>query len=393
MEDMLRLFGLWLLVLLCGCASISRNALPEADYLSATVLGDPSYRYWGDEKQAHWLDSIKPGQEESRYTGIRQREHNYLLLSGGGANGAFGAGVLSGWSDRGTRPEFTLVTGVSTGALTAPFAFLGKKYDPLLRELFTQTDTDQILEERGLLAFLNLDAATDTQPLRELIEQVVTDEVIEALAVEGRKGRDLLIGTTNLDAGRPVVWNITRMASSSHPEAPGLIRQVLLASAAIPGIFPPVYIPVDTPDGRRYDEMHVDGGTSSQFFFYPSDFDWSEVITRLEVQGTPHIYVIRNGVLRANYQIVAPSSIKILQRTVESLIRTQGIGDFFRIWSLATRDGLEFQAAFIPDDLELGVKPEEMFDPVYMRALFKLGYSKGSTGQAFHDVDQLVQGP
>ena len=387
-----RVPGILLLVVLSACSAVSRNALPPADHLGAIALDNPEIRYWGDETQSHWLDAIKPGHEEYRYAGISHREHNYLILSGGGANGAYGAGVLVGWSEQGTRPEFTVVTGVSTGALTAPFAFLGESYDYRLRQLYTETDTEGIYRKRSLLAFLYSDAAMDTTPLNKLIARAVDDEFVQALATEARRGRTLVIGTTNLDAGRPVVWDITKIAVSGHPGSAALIRQVMLASASIPGIFPPVYIQVQTPDGRSYDEMHVDGGASSQFFFYPSEFDWNEVLNRLDVKGTPKIYVIRNGTFRAKYETVEASSLAILGRTANTMIRYQGIGDFFKIWSLAVRDGLETKAAFIRHDVDLGVAPEEVFDPAYMQALFNFGYEQALAGDAFHDFGQLIEG-
>ena len=252
-----------------------RNPVPEADYMNVTVLDRTDLRRWGDRSDLHLLQFEKSAEVlEAQYGGIMHREHDYLVISGGGANGAYGAGVLVAWTKLGTRPEFTLVTGVSTGALIAPFAFLGSEYDAKLQKIYSTMDTHQIMNMRNVFAIFGSDSVFDSSPLSRQIEKFIDDEMIESLAQEYRKGRTLAIGTTNLDASRPVVWNVTRIAASGHPSAARLIRQVILASASIPGAFPPVYIEVETPDGRKYDEMHVDGGVTSQMFFYPLDMDW-----------------------------------------------------------------------------------------------------------------------
>lgn len=329
---------------------------------------------------------------EARWGGIMHREHNYLVVSGGGANGAYGAGVLVAWTKLGTRPEFTLVTGVSTGALTAPFAFLGSEYDAKLQEIYSTLNTQQIIDMRNVFAIFGSDSVFDSTPLSRLIKKFIDDEMIEALAREYHRGRTLSIGTTNLDASRPVIWNITRIAASGHPSAAKLIHQVLLASASIPGAFPPVYIEVETPDGRKYDEMHVDGGVTSQMFLYPVTMDWSEIIEILDVKGAPTIYVIRNAFAHDDYKAISPRLIPITDRTISSLIRTQGVGDFFRIWTLANRDGLDLEVTWIPDEArdEIGVKPAEVFDPRYMEALFEYGYQRTIDKGVWQDFSKLV---
>ncbi len=202
------------------------------------------------------------------YPGIMGRKHNYLAISGGGANGAFAAGLLVGWSDAGTRPEFTMVSGVSTGALAAPFAFLGPAYDERLRGVFTTYSTSDLVVRRNLLSILTGHSVFDTEPLEKVIARYVDQSMMETIAVEFRKGRRLWIATTNLDAGRPVIWNIGAIANSGAPGALELIHKVMLASASVPGAFPPVIIEVEA-NGNLYDEMHVDGGIISQIFVTP----------------------------------------------------------------------------------------------------------------------------
>jgi predicted acylesterase/phospholipase RssA len=372
-----------LLVSLClvlgACASVVRNPIPEADHMNATVLGDVTIRNWGDGVDLHSKPrEVTPQVREEQFGGIMHREHNYLVISGGGAKGAYGAGVLNAWSELGTRPEFTVVTGISTGALTAPFAFLGSDYDAALKEIYTTLDTRRIIDTRNIFAIIGGDSISDSSPLKRLIEELIDEEMVAGIAREYHRGRQLLVGTTHLDAGRPMVWNITRMAASEHPDAINLIRQVLLASASIPGAFPPVYIEVETPDGRKYDEMHVDGGTSSQMFFYPASINWGDVTDVLDVRGTPTIYIIRNAFIQPKFKTTQPRLLPIANRTISSLIRTQGIGDFYKIATLAGRDGLDLEVTWIPDEANeiVRVKPSEDFDPDYMSALFEYGYKR-----------------
>ena len=260
------IFGyLFLAIVVTGCSSLpERNPLPESLSEDAVIPGIASARYWADEAPPETDDWFNLTKEElkSRYPGTYGREHNYLAISGGGQRGAFGAGLLCGWTEAGTRPEFTVVTGVSTGALIAPFAFLGPEYDHVIKELYTSYSTTDIVKPRSSLKTLLGDAATDSTPLREKLVRYIDEDVMAAIAAEYKKGRVLDIVTTNLDAARPVAWNIGRIASSGSPHALQLIRDVMLASASIPAAFPPVMFDVEA-NGKRYDELHVDGGATA----------------------------------------------------------------------------------------------------------------------------------
>ena len=377
------------LLSLAACAGISRNPLPGDIHAKATVLGRDDLRYWGDnsrqENQGYSLYKQTREQFKARYAGVSGREHHYLAVSGGGANGAYGAGALVGWTATGTRPEFAIVTGISTGALIAPFAFLGPEYDNQLKEVYTTLGTDRIFSIRSIFKIVGGDGLVDTSPFQQTLETYVNDDVIQAIAAEYRKGRLLLIGTTNLDAGRPVIWNIGRIADSGHPDAPDLIRQVLRASASIPGAFPPVYLKVEA-NGVEYDEMHVDGGTSAQMFLYPSSIDWKDVMGLLDVKGTPQAYVIRNSRVHPSYEEVSPRVSKIASRTIDSLIRTQGVGDAYRIYALAERDGVDISLTWIPKD-SVEDSSDEPFDPKYMSELFEYGYQRAINGELWTQLD------
>ncbi len=293
-----RLTGTLCLVLIAGgCASVpERNPVPPSLADAAEVPGMPGIRYWADDAPPYAKAWLERSQEDllSRYPASFGNPHNYLAISGGGANGAFGAGLLNGWTDSGTRPEFTVVTGISTGALIAPFAFLGPAYDHVLKRVYTEFSTEDLLESRGLLQALTGEAATDSAPLRARIAEFVDEEVMDAIADEYQRGRSLLITTTNLDAGRSVTWLIGRIAASGSPNALELIRDVMLASASIPAALPPVLVEVEAA-GQAYDEVHVDGNTSSVVNLYPLALDWEAVLQRLEVDAAPNLYIIRNG--------------------------------------------------------------------------------------------------
>ena len=377
------------LLLTGGCSSILRSPVPAEAHLDATVLGRDDLRFWGDlNGQAHDPSTLmaRANELQDEFAGIMHTEHNYLAISGGGAEGAYGAGLLVGWSDLGTRPEFTMVTGVSTGALTAPFAFLGKEYDDELKLLYTTLDSSRIFLRRSVFSIIRGDSVADNAPLLRMLEEYIDEDMIAAIAREHRRGRRLLIGTTNLDAQRPVIWNIGRIADSGHPEAARLIHQILLASAAIPGVFPPSYIRVQTADDRTYDEMHVDGGTSAQMFLYPSRTDWRSVMETLQVRGTATAWVIRNSRRQAEYDPVRARLAVIAGRSVSSLIRTQGIGDAYRIAAVTQRDGVELQLTWIP--MTAPPNPgREVFDPQYMTELFDYGYRHMQDGQAWRLID------
>ncbi len=367
-------------LLMSGCAtSHKRTPLPEAYGNIAQIPYIPEARIWGDtlptglqEKISEIKEQIQEKDPEAKYKPI-----DYLAISGGGANGAFGAGLLVGWTAAGNRPDFWIVTGISTGGLMAPFAFLGPEYDAKLKKLYTTTSTKDILEERSWLSILTADSAADTEPLREMLKDVIDVKMLEDIVTEHDKGRRLFIGTTNLDAKRPVIWNIGNIAKSGAPNALQLVRDILMASASIPGAFTPVYIEVEA-DGRRYDEIHVDGGTSSQVFLYPASLDIRWATRQIGLKGKSRMYVIRNSCLEPDWETVKPKIVPILRNTISTLIRTQGIGDLYRIYLGAQRDGIDYNLAFIPSDFE--EKPKEAFDPEYMSKLFELGYRMGKNG-------------
>jgi predicted patatin/cPLA2 family phospholipase len=368
------------LLLVTACAHLpERSPLPPEHIDDAEVLGIPRVRMWGDEAppwEHDWFEKSRSEIKE-RYSGIYGRRHTYLAISGGGENGAFAAGLLLGWTASGDRPEFTAVTGISAGALVAPFAFLGPEYDDVLKTVSSELKPDNVYKKRGMIRALRTDGLATTEPLQALIAKHVDEEVMEKIAAAHREGRTLNIGTANLDSMRPVIWRIGAIANSGHPDALELIRKILLASASIPAMFSPVLIPVQV-DGKKYDELHVDGGAASQVFIYPPGVDYDEVLERLAVPGRPKVYIIRNSRLDPMYEQVRNKLFPIAGRSIESLVRTQGIGDLYRIYLETCRDGLDFNLAYIP--AEFTMESKEDFDPQYMKELFDLAYERSKEG-------------
>jgi predicted patatin/cPLA2 family phospholipase len=374
------------LLLATACAHVpQRSPLPMAHIEDAEVLGIPRVRMWGDAPppwEHDWFEKSRAEIKE-RYSGVYGRRHTYLAISGGGENGAFAAGLLLGWTAAGDRPEFTSVTGVSAGALVAPFAFLGPEYDDVLEKVSVGLTAKDVYKERGLIRALRTDAMATTGPLQALIAQHVDEEVMERIAAEHRKGRSLNIGTANLDSMRPVIWRIGAIANSGHPDALKLIRRVLLASASIPVAFSPVLIEVEA-DGVKYDELHVDGGATAQVFLYPIGIDYDHVLEKLAVPGRPEVYIIRNSRMDPMYDQVRNKLFPIASRSLDSLVRTQGIGDLYRIYLQTCRDGLDFNLAYIPADFTEESHGE--FDTEYMRKLFEMAFDRAKAGYVWEKM-------
>ena len=310
----------------------------------------------------------------------------HLALSGGGANGAFGSGFLNGWSLTGERPVFKIVTGVSTGALMAPFAFVGPPYDLALKEFYTTTSSRDIFmlgSTFGLLwQLLAGEALADTRPLQAMIARHVDAELLQRVAEAHQRGRRLYIGTTNLDAPRFVVWNMGLIASSPRPEALELFRKVMLASASIPVAFPPVLFDIElAPGGPRYDEMHVDGGVGARVFLNGGVFRGSIIRERggLGGVGQENIYVIHNGQLVPPPDPIQRSLSQIAVRVIDATGRAVAIGDLFRIQGYAQQEGGSFRWITIPEDVNM--VGEEVFDPAQMQLLYELGHRMALAGE------------
>jgi predicted acylesterase/phospholipase RssA len=358
-------------------------AVPEELTARAEVPGIPRVRYWvGVDVELFVRDVLEALEREAKHrarSGLEGELPAATLLgvSGGGDNGAFGAGLLCGWSQSGNRPRFKAVTGVSSGALIAPFAFVGPEYDHVLRSVFTSVGPSDVARKRSLLAAINNDAMADNRPLWKQISRHADEGLLTKIADEHANGRILLVGTTNLDARQPVVWNMGKIAASGAPGALHLFRTILLASAAIPGAFPPTMVRVEA-DGETYEEMHVDGGASAQVFLYPPSMRGVAASVGEEMTRKFDVYIIRNSRVRAAWAPVKRRTLSITGPAIRSLLHTQGFGDLYRIYATTQRDGLDFNLAFIDDDFN-AEHPQE-FDTQYMRTLFDYGFRHGRDG-------------
>ncbi|MEH6633273.1 MAG: patatin-like phospholipase family protein [Halopseudomonas aestusnigri] len=372
------------LLILSACSSAFIHSPPPADiYREAKTLGIEEVRTWGDEIPY----ILRSGNEDAlaQYRQITTNnidengrlKLNLLALSGGGEDGAYGAGLLNGWTEAGTRPEFQIVTGVSTGALIAPFAFLGPEYDPVLKEIYTTINFDSLLIFRPIRGLLSGIALSDNTPMRKLIAKHITQELIDKIGVEHKKGRRLTVATTNIDAGKSVLWNLGEIAASGNPKALGLFRDVLAASSAIPGVFPPVKIHVEIL-GKKYDELHVDGGVSAQVVGYPPRVDTEKLEELLGVKIALDLYLIRNTKIVSSYESVLPTFLNVSRRSLEVLIKQQGVSNISQIYLLTQRDGFDFYLSYVPNNFDFPLP--EPFDNKYMQELYKVGYEIGKKG-------------
>ena len=381
--------GIVLALFAQGCSTPPRKeAVPEALTSQAEIPGLPGVRYRLTEIDVMAREGLESVERERRH--LASIGHKgplppavFLAISGGGDAGAFGAGLLNGWTTAGNRPQFKLVTGISTGALIAPFAFLGPTYDARLKDFYTNISPQDIVEKRALWAAVTNDALADNRPLWNRVAKEVDRALLDEIAAEYQKGRLLLIATSDLDARQAVIWNMTKIASSRDPRALELFRTVMVTSAAIPGAFPPTMIDVEA-GGRAYQEMHVDGGAMAQVFLYPPSLSASMPKGRAPVERKRVAYIIRNSRLDPEWAQVERQTLSITGRAVTSLITTQGIGDLYRIYATTQRDKVDFNLAYIPKTFD-APHPHE-FDTEYMRKLYDFAYTRAVKGYVWDKV-------
>jgi len=348
-----------------------RIPFTAADDAVAGVPGMPDARFWADS-ETDFEKALPPQRGPERGP--------WLILSTGGADGAFGAGLLNGLSAAGKRPDYAVVTGVSTGALMAPFVFAGPRYDDALRAVYTHTSAADIFEVGG-----TGESFLDTWPLKDLIAKQITPALLADIAAAHQAGRRLFIVTTDLDAGRSVVWNMGAIAvhSTTHSTNPGggdaikLFRNILLASGSVPGAFPPVLIDVEG-NGKRFAEMHVDGGVGGQFFVTPPALMQSTSSYKIPADA---LYIVVNSGLAPEFQVVERSTPTILAQTVSMAIKADLRVLLDRAYVAAKNSGIGFNVATIPP--RFNAPSRGAFDPNYMKALFNVGYDQGKSENPF----------
>ena len=336
-----------------------RAPFSAADEQAATVPGITDARAWGDSESefARLLPTVSGP---------------WLALSGGGADGAFGAGVLTGWTESGTRPEFTVVTGVSIGALIAPFAFLGPRYDEEVHKNFTTIGAADIFEDR-----VTRDSLFDFWPLKRLVEHRVTAKLLSEIAAEHARGRRLFVVTTNLDSGRRVVWNMGAIATRGDEAALKLFREVLLASSSIPGFFSPVVIDVEA-NGKKLQEMHSDGTLTAPFFVMPE-----AMLSASNGLAAPfsQLYVIVNSKLGPEFSMPDRNIPGVLGRSIAVALTAALRAELMLISVGAQKHGFALRVAHV--DPAFNHPTRGPFDGKYMQALYEFGVAAGKAGTAF----------
>ena len=336
-----------------------RVPFTAADDAAATIPGVPDARFWGDSP-ADFISALpkEPGP--------------WLALSSGGSDGAFGAGLLVGLGAAGNRPTYSVVTGVSTGALMAPFVFAGSKYDEALRDTYTKISAADVFE-----AGRTAESFVDSWPLKETIAKKVTPELLADIAAEYQRGRRLFVASFDLDAERPVIWNLGAIAAHGGEDGLALFRTVLLASSALPGAFPPVLVDVEA-NGKRFAEMHVDGGVGGQFLVVPGPLLIPSSDFRLPAT---QLYIVVNTGLERDFEVVDRFVPTILTQAVSAAVKVDTRLMLDIAYNLAKRNGTGFNVASIP--LSFNVPSKGPFDPKYMGALFQVGYEQGRSATPF----------
>ncbi|HZD27693.1 MAG TPA: patatin-like phospholipase family protein [Xanthobacteraceae bacterium] len=338
-----------------------RTTFTVQDEDAALIPGIPDARVWGDSES-----------EFARL--LPQASGPWLAISGGGSDGAYGAGVLTGWSEAGTRPEFAVVTGVSIGGLIAPFAFLGPRYDEELHKNFTTIGAADIFEDR-----MTRDSLFDYWPLKRIVEQRVTAKLLSEIAAEHARGRRLLVVTTNLDAGRRVVWNMGAIAAHGE-QGLKLFRDILLASSSIPGFFSPVPIEVEA-NGKKFHELHGDGTLTAPFFVMPE--------TMLSANSTSRppltqLYVLVNSKLGPEFKMPDRNIPGVLGRSIGVALTAALRAEVMLIYVGAQRHGIALRIAHV--DPAFDHPSRGPFDGKYMQALYEVGVAAGKKGAAFGDT-------
>ena len=306
---------------------------------------------------------------------------DFLMISGGGSGGAFSVGVLSAWSAAKTRPSFDVVTGVSTGALIAPFAFLGSAYDNTLVHLFTSGIAEDLVASRGPVGLFG-SSFLGSAPMRRMVERFITPAVQQQVAAEHRKGRRLFVLTTNLDTQRAVVWNMGAIANSGQPDALKLFQDVLIASASIPGVYPAVMIEAES-GGRHFEEMHSDGGSSSQVLMLPHSILTSANRLVPNERQSVNFYVIVNNALMPEFATTQNKTLSVIARAYLILLKSQTQSELTTLYNYARLTGARFHLATI--DVQVPYSLLDPFNANYMRTLYDLGYAEVIAGNAWKE--------
>ena len=318
----MRIVALILMGALAACSTPERQKREQQDLL--TLRAEAAYRTGAETQQV--IDRLlarAKAEHDAHVAGRRPQPPriDILVISGGGDWGAFGASFLKGWgkvpaSHPLARPQFDAVTGVSTGALIAPFAFLGT--DEALDSIvgLYRNPQDDWVKERGWLFFLPNNASFAEVPglEREVRKHVTLDMLRRIVAAEGG-GRLLLVNTTNLDDSSARVFDLIAEARRAVESADtSRVHNIMLASAGIPAAFP----------HRELDgQMYVDGGVTGNIVYGGQVREEESLAARWQSRypGLPipkmRFWVIFNNQVRMAPAVVRPRWPDIIARSME----------------------------------------------------------------------------
>ncbi|NAZ51888.1 patatin family protein [Vibrio toranzoniae] len=372
--------ALSLLVVACSSphtldVRVNKDNYKEVTVEDASSVAEP-LRIWASESP----DFLYSPVDQTTPITVSGDQLNILALSGGGANGAFGAGILIGLEESGQLKDYSIVTGISAGALMAPFVFIGGDAFSRMKDVMLNINDKSVLGKKNFLNTVFKDAFTDGENLYQFIAEAFPEPMIEQIAAQHRSGKRLFIGTTHFDSGELVIWNIGAIANSDMPDKSELIYKVLAASASIPGVFPPQFIDVEH-EGEIFEELHVDGGLATQVFFNPSNFDYQQISDALGLETPPQLDVIRNGALKAPYHSLRDKGLDLVAKSVSSLTLAQTRGDLYRMKYISEINNIDMQFTYIERDFGYAKRTKDMFDEHYLLTIYEYGYYKATHGK------------
>jgi predicted acylesterase/phospholipase RssA len=374
---------------LSGCAHV-RHAVPENLVGKAVVVGMPDIRYYVGKPDSYFFmrqslaDSFKEeGKTEYLVDGIKT--YSALLVGGGVSNSAYGIGLLKGWSKEGSRPVFKIVTGYSSGSIIAVTTFAGKDYEDRMADMFTSISSKDVQKKKSMFSVLFGNSVYSSAPLAKKINDIVDEDLMAKIAQEHRKGRRLYVGTTDFDAQGFVIWDMGALASKGGFDSVKMFRKIILASCAFPAMLPPVYFQVEA-GGKRYDEMHVDGGVvSGLFYIYQLMEGVESMVQSSEINPRgfkTRLYVLNLCYMSPHSQQVEDNMVAMTSRLIETNGAAKMIGDTYRVYAYAKEKGWDYNLAYIPEDFVPNQK--EMLDTLEMQRLFKRGYDDALEGYKWH---------
>ena len=374
---------------LSGCAHV-RYAVPENLVGRAEVVGMPDIRYYIDKPDSFFMmrqslvDSFKDeGKSDYLVDGVKT--YPVLIIGGGVSNSAYGIGLLNGWLKGGSRPVFKIVTGYSSGSVLAVATFSGKDYEDRIADLFTSISTKDFVKQKSIFGILFGDSVNSSDLFAKKINDIVDEKLMVKIAQEHKKGRRLYVGTTDFDAQGFVIWDMGALASQGGPDAVKMFRKIILASCAFPAMNPPVYFQVEA-GGRRYEEMHVDGGVISGLFYISQLMEGVESIVQYSGANPggfkTRLYVLNLCYMSPHSRQVKDNMVDMTSRLIETNGESKMIGDTYRVYAYAKEKGWDYNLAYIPEDFVPNQK--EMLDTQEMKRLFKRGYDDAAAGYKWH---------